>query len=751
MSWFRVNDDDLNRYKSEVDIELRRISFDHDVFHCTNRMCKETDHINYIAETYKEAIMCCLRSSEKYLPMNGNKNGFKTIPGWNDRVKIHQETSLFWHDIWIQNGKPKNGIVANIMRSTRAKYHYAIRMAIRDSDLIRSERMSEAIANGNNRNLWSEVRKMKNTCRTFPNSIDGINGKDNIAKSFSNKFSKLYNDVGYDDKEMSNLNDEVTILIQNDDSCNSCHAVTIAQLVEAMEKLKMEKSESSGLFSNHIIYGGKRLHVILTLLFNAMLSHGFAPQEMLTGTMIPLQKNKRESRNISENYRAITLGTVIGKLYDIVILQMQASIFKTSSLQFGFKENGSTTLCTFSVNEIISYYVSQKSTVYSVMLDASKAFDRVNYCKLFRKLINRKMCPLFIRLLIHMYTNQKLNVNWNGSLSADFKVSNGVRQGGILSPMLFGIYIDGLLTKLQNNGIGCHIGQIFLGSFGYADDVILLCPSLFGIKKMIKICEDYANSFDILFNGKKSKLLIFNKKTDVLCNITVNGECVPECNEAIYLGHKLSTIDESEMIFEEVKNFNVRVNMFLANFSSLKSGLKNKLFKQFCCVMYGSPLWNLNSDATRSVCVSWRKSLRRIWRIPFNAHCDIVSLISNEIPMELVLLFRFYTFFKNVINSENQVIKTISEAALQNVRSTFGNNVRKIMSMLETNATDLSMLSLEEFKRIKINQWLESVKPEYFIYYDIIMEVIEMRDKNDYDILNNHECNLLIKELCTCS
>jgi hypothetical protein len=73
------------------------------------------------------------------------------------------------------------------------------------------------------------------------------------------------------------------------------------------------------------------------------------------------------------------------------------------------------------------------------------------------------------------------------------------------------------------------------------------------------------------------------------------------------------------------------------------------------------------------------------------------------------------------------------------------------MSMLETNATDLNMFSLEELKRIKINQWLESVKPEYFIYNDIIMEVIEMRDKKDYNILNKHERIFLIQEMYTCS
>ena len=196
------------------------------------------------------------------------------------------------------------------------------------------------------------------------------------------------------------------------------------------------------------------------------------------------------------------------------------------------------------VLETIEYYRSKGSNVHVLLLDASKAFDRVNYIKLFDKLLSKGMCPLTVRLLMNMYTSQKLQVKWNDRLSDKFDVSNGVRQGGILSPLLFSIYVDDLLIKLKNTGIGCHMGHHFVGALGYADDLILLSPTVYGMKIMIKICEEYANDHCILFNGNKSKYLIFGKyKTKYKYNpiIEVNNEIVPRCNTAVHLGHLLDT------------------------------------------------------------------------------------------------------------------------------------------------------------------------------------------------------------------
>ena len=126
--------------------------------------------------------------------------------------------------------------------------------------------------------------------------------------------------------------------------------------------------------------------------------------------MVSIPKDKRQLVCTSDSFRAITLGSIVAELFDVVILSKEQNVLATTHLQFGFKQNKSTTHCTYVMMETISCYNANGSNVYALMLDASKAFDRVNYCKLFRVLLKRKVSLLVLRLLLYMYTKQKLQI-----------------------------------------------------------------------------------------------------------------------------------------------------------------------------------------------------------------------------------------------------------------------------------------------------------------------------------------------------
>ncbi len=185
--------------------------------------------------------------------------------------------------------------------------------------------------------------------------------------------------------------------------------ITVSDVIKGIDHLKHGKTYGTeGLYSDHLINGCDSLYVYLTMILNAMLIHGISPESMLLGTMVPIPNNKRQSLCNSNNYRAITLSSIIGKILDWIILIKEKHSLSSSSLQFNFKCGTSTTPSTFILNETVSYNNLNHSNVYAVLLDASKAFDYVQYYKLFNELVNCNISPLVLRLLLNMSTKQKL-------------------------------------------------------------------------------------------------------------------------------------------------------------------------------------------------------------------------------------------------------------------------------------------------------------------------------------------------------
>ena len=174
--------------------------------------------------------------------------------------------------------------------------------------------------------------------------------------------------------------------------------------------------------------------------------------------------NNNNNPSCSQNYRPVALSSNLSKLLERIILLKFADLFTTNQLQFGFKPGYSTTLCTGIVKNMFSRYIHNETSVLGCFLDASKAFDMVDHGLLFQKLLDRGLPLPVVRFLLSWYSLQEMKVRWNSSTSQPFAVSNGVRQGSVLSPVLFALYIDGLLTELCASGVGCHWGSLFAGA-----------------------------------------------------------------------------------------------------------------------------------------------------------------------------------------------------------------------------------------------------------------------------------------------
>ena len=185
--------------------------------------------------------------------------------------------------------------------------------------------------------------------------------------------------------------------------------------------LRQRRLGNYGFTSDHLIYGGHRLHIVWSILFNVMLQHGYNAKDLIVSSIIFISKDMKSSLSSSTNYRGISLFNAIGKLFDYAILLISNTSFQTLHMQFGFKQQHSTVMCSILYHEVINNYLCNGSNVCSCLLDASKAFDKVHYGTMFSILLNRNVPYCIIRLLIDGYVRQEARVIWNSCHSTYFR------------------------------------------------------------------------------------------------------------------------------------------------------------------------------------------------------------------------------------------------------------------------------------------------------------------------------------------
>ena len=154
------------------------------------------------------------------------------------------------------------------------------------------------------------------------------------------------------------------------------------------------------------------------------------------------------------------------------------------------------------------------------------------------------------------YSNQNLCIKWGTQKSSFFTISNGVRQGGILSPVLFSIYMDDLSVLLSQSGIGCHIEGLCINHVFYADDLCLMAPCAIALQELINMCFKYSIEIDLNFNALKSYCVAFLPKLYKLAlpELHINSMPISYTDSIKYLGYIFSSnnIDDNDNDNENV-------------------------------------------------------------------------------------------------------------------------------------------------------------------------------------------------------
>ena len=277
---------------------------------------------------------------------------------------------------------PNAGVLYDCMRHSRRAYHSTIRITGQIEKDIRKDKVAEHCQEKSAKNFWQCIKRINDSGECLPSKIDNEVDTRRIAGNFAEKYRLLYTKVPTDPLEIETLGKQL------DSLCAKCNMrecrVTAVDVRKAISKLKSGKSDGiDGFMLNHIIHASDKFSVIVGMLINAMLTHGHNPGQLLNIVVKSIPKDMRGSLHSSNSYRGISLCNALCKLIDLIGIEKCDGYLYTSELQFAFKREHSTMLCTAVFKETVSHFLENGSNLYACLLDASSAFDRVHYGKLF--------------------------------------------------------------------------------------------------------------------------------------------------------------------------------------------------------------------------------------------------------------------------------------------------------------------------------------------------------------------------------
>ena len=378
-------------------------------------------------------------NSERFVPMAAP--GFYK-PWWNETLSDLKCSSIAAHNMWKAFNCPRNGDVFLNMKRAKIAYKNAIKACRIGDDSYFSNDLHELLLEKDMVGFWKtwNAKLVKPKCSSV---IDGETDGHKIAHRFADHFRDSCT-VNVSSKSPESISDVHAYI-----STANCTDFTLFD-VETVNKclLQMKLGKAPGvdaIEAEHLINAHPLVVVLLCSLFNILLSHGTVPHVFSCGVIVPVLKDRSGDVSSIKNYRGITISPCISKLFEMCILQKFEHMLTVSPLQFGFQKKLSCSHAIYALRSITDYYTEGSSTVNVAFLDMSSAFDKVIYDVLFKKLIKLGLPPSVIKLLYFWYMNSNVYVRWGMCTSFTFMLNAGVRQGGVLSPILFCIYVDCIL------------------------------------------------------------------------------------------------------------------------------------------------------------------------------------------------------------------------------------------------------------------------------------------------------------------
>ena len=301
--------------------------------------------------------------------------------------------------------------------------------------------------------------------------------------------------------------------------------------------------------------------------------------------------------------------------------------------------------------------------------------------------------------------------------------------------------MDGLISELISSNVGCFMGRVYAGVFMFADDLKLLAPSVHALNIMLNICINYAARFDVQFNDKSQLIIFKSRNVNVPTpDISINGTKLDDVNHINHLGHILNDnifkLDSSKY----VRDFYAQLNSFLSDFKVLGSDMRNHLFSKYCTAFYGTQLLPVYDKKTMNgLYVAWRIAMRRVWRVPWNTHNNMLPILAGVLPPNLCFDKRAIHFCNKLLKSKNKTVNMITGMALYGSHSVLGKNLKFLLYKYNLNVNEIN----------KFWQRKCSEQDELTRLCCQIKELCLIRDSPYDNFLSRPEAQAIIDVLCT--
>ncbi|KAK3893161.1 hypothetical protein Pcinc_003002 [Petrolisthes cinctipes] len=392
---------------------------------------------------------------------------------------------------------------------------------------------------------------------------------------------------------------------------------------KAIGKLKMGKAPGvDGITAEMLKCGGEVVVEWMLLICTLAWRQGEVPEDWRRAIIVPLYKGKG-SKDECGSYRGISLLSVPGKVYGKVLTErlMEVTGNKVSEEQGGFRKGRGCVDQIFALKSIVEKYIGKGKKLYAAFMDLEKAYDRVDRKAMTEVLRIYGVGGPLLKGIEAFYADAKACVRVEGDLSESFNISVGLRQGCVMSPWLFNIYMDGCMreVKAKVNGLGVKLrlneANWSLVASLFADDTVLMAESERNLQRVVDEFQSVCKRRKLKVNVGKSKVMVFERaETEVIdfatpyrvavptgtkCEITLRGERMEEVKEFKYLGTVMCKHGsmEGEIRERAVKGRQVigslgRIMKGRSVSMEVKRGLRNSIILP--TLTYASETWTWN-------------------------------------------------------------------------------------------------------------------------------------------------------------